>query len=379
MSTDDKGGRCRWEKDDGGREAAGFPDDGEGGVGDCVCRAIAIATGKPYREVYDALVAGYAHYAKTSRSREAKLIREGRKRCGADRLPDHGCSNEVSGPYLKSIGWQYTAIPNKRTVRLRADELPPGRLIVDIDRHYLAVIDGVIRDTFDSGRSGRRSINGYWTSKQQIIVTTDLNALAVRIRHEHGACASAIEQGCQHAITAGRLLAEAKAQLKHGGWLPWLRDHCGISQRTAQVYMQLARLVPNAQRVADLPLRRAVLKLQQEAREKKRHEELECPPVHQAVPVPVVERPPAKPTVIDLEAVADDLIEQLLRAAWEVNVSSALLLSALLRRLGHNGSPLKIPGIPPMEEEQQCLKFTAVSDGSSAVVKSLKSQILDPA
>jgi DUF3102 family protein len=183
----------------------------------------------------------------------------------------------------------------------------------------------------------------------------------VRIKHEHGACAAAIEQGCYHAITAGRLLAEAKAQLKHGGWLPWLRDHCGISQRTAQVYMQLARLVPNAQRVADLPLRRAVLKLQQEAREKKRHEEQERRE-HQAVPVPnvVVERPPAKPVVIDLEAVADDLIEQLLRAAMEVNVSSALLLSALLRRLGHNGSPLKIPGIPPMEEEQGCLKFAAV-------------------
>jgi hypothetical protein len=37
--------------DDGGRAAAGF----KGSTGDCVTRAIAIATGKPYREVYDAL------------------------------------------------------------------------------------------------------------------------------------------------------------------------------------------------------------------------------------------------------------------------------------------------------------------------------------
>ena len=37
--------------DDGGRAAAGF----KGTTGDCVTRAIAIATGKPYREVYDAL------------------------------------------------------------------------------------------------------------------------------------------------------------------------------------------------------------------------------------------------------------------------------------------------------------------------------------
>jgi hypothetical protein len=37
--------------DDGGRAAAGF----KGSTGDCVVRAIAIASGKPYREVYDAL------------------------------------------------------------------------------------------------------------------------------------------------------------------------------------------------------------------------------------------------------------------------------------------------------------------------------------
>ena len=37
--------------DDGGRAAAGF----KGKTGDCVTRAIAIATGRPYREVYDRL------------------------------------------------------------------------------------------------------------------------------------------------------------------------------------------------------------------------------------------------------------------------------------------------------------------------------------
>src|SRR5262249_45511811 len=48
-------GRCRWVKDDGGRRksgiarAAGRKDT----VGDCVVRAIAIATGRPYRKVHD--------------------------------------------------------------------------------------------------------------------------------------------------------------------------------------------------------------------------------------------------------------------------------------------------------------------------------------
>jgi hypothetical protein len=36
---------------DGGRGAVGF----KGRTGDCVCRAIAIAIGKPYQEVYEAL------------------------------------------------------------------------------------------------------------------------------------------------------------------------------------------------------------------------------------------------------------------------------------------------------------------------------------
>ena len=38
-------------RDDGGRAAAGY----KGEASDCVCRAIAIATGLPYQTVYDAL------------------------------------------------------------------------------------------------------------------------------------------------------------------------------------------------------------------------------------------------------------------------------------------------------------------------------------
>ena len=39
---------------DGGRSAAGF----KGKTGDCVCRAIAIASGLPYEEVYATLAKG---------------------------------------------------------------------------------------------------------------------------------------------------------------------------------------------------------------------------------------------------------------------------------------------------------------------------------
>jgi hypothetical protein len=48
-------------------------------------------------------------------------------------------------------------------VHLRADELPPGRLIVEVSRHVVAVIDGVIHDLADPSRGGRRCVYGYFT------------------------------------------------------------------------------------------------------------------------------------------------------------------------------------------------------------------------
>ena len=69
--------------------------------------------------------------------------------------------------------------------------------------------------------------------------------------------------GFQHAITAGRLLLQAKAMVQHGGWLRWLEAHCLIKLRTAQAYMQLAKLYgtldeEHAQRVAHSSFRQAL-------------------------------------------------------------------------------------------------------------------------
>jgi hypothetical protein len=47
---------------DGGRAAAGY----KGNAGDCACRAIAIATGKPYQEVYNALKGRFARLCRRS-------------------------------------------------------------------------------------------------------------------------------------------------------------------------------------------------------------------------------------------------------------------------------------------------------------------------
>src|SRR6516165_401568 len=65
--------------------------------------------------------------------------------------------------------------------------------------------------------------------------------LAARIRAEHQAVSAALRDSVRHAIAAGELLIEAKGQLGHGRWLPWLRDHCAISERTAQLYVRVAK------------------------------------------------------------------------------------------------------------------------------------------
>jgi hypothetical protein len=91
--------------------------------------------------------------------------------------------------------------------------------------------------------------------------SNSLAVLAGRIKAEHEAVSVALRDSVRHAIAAGELLIEAKEQLKHGQWLPWLNDHCTISERTAQLYMRCARnrteIEANAQCVADLSLNEA--------------------------------------------------------------------------------------------------------------------------
>jgi hypothetical protein len=48
-------------------------------------------------------------------------------------------------------------------VHLNADELPKGRLICNVSKHYSAVVDGVLNDTYDSSRNGNRCVYGYWS------------------------------------------------------------------------------------------------------------------------------------------------------------------------------------------------------------------------
>jgi hypothetical protein len=70
--------------------------------------------------------------------------------------------------------------------------------------------------------------------------TPELAGLAERINAEHRACEGAVRSAVDHAINAGEMLAEVKAGLGHGEWLPWLEANFQATPRVAQTYMKLA-------------------------------------------------------------------------------------------------------------------------------------------
>lgn len=158
-----------WVKNDGGRAAAGY----HGSAGDCVTRALAIAMELDYQLVYDAMANGNLNARKT-RGRKKKV---GRKTAREGIF----VRDKWFKDFMASHGWTWTptmTIGSGCKVHLVADELPPGRIIVSLSRHYCAVIDGVINDTYDPndrpppewleeyGREvrepGPRCVYGYW-------------------------------------------------------------------------------------------------------------------------------------------------------------------------------------------------------------------------
>lgn len=143
----------KFQYNDGGRSAAGY----KGNTGDCVCRAICNATGLPYQHVYDYLANGNANQRKGKR----------KKRFAGVKTAAHGINvkRKWFQDYMKSLGFRWVPtmlIGQGCKVHLRGDELPSGKLVVAVSKHYTAMIDGVIVDTYDSSRNGSRCVYGYF-------------------------------------------------------------------------------------------------------------------------------------------------------------------------------------------------------------------------
>jgi hypothetical protein len=154
--------RMEWRFDDGGREVAGY----KGKAGDCVARSVAIASGRPYAEVYAQLAAGTGAQRAGKRGKRPTSARNG-----------INTTRKWFKEYMAELGFEW--VPTMRIgsgcrVHLAPGELPPGRLVVSVSKHMTAVIDGVIHDTHDpqrethwikgDGTSGvsRRCVYGYW-------------------------------------------------------------------------------------------------------------------------------------------------------------------------------------------------------------------------
>ena len=137
-----------FQYNDGGRADAGYT----GTTGDCACRAIAIATGKPYQEVYD-LINEYGQTERRSKRKSKKSTARG------------GVFMATMKRIMASLGWEWKAtmlVGSGCKVHLKKDELPEGRIIARVSRHYVAVVDGVVNDNHDSSRGGTRCVYGYW-------------------------------------------------------------------------------------------------------------------------------------------------------------------------------------------------------------------------
>jgi hypothetical protein len=136
---------------DGGRKEAGYRSKKSG---DCVCRAISIATRQDYQKVYDDL----NEFAERERPRGKK------KRSNSNT----GVYKATIKRYMENLGW--TWVPTMKIgsgckVHLKKEELPLGRLVVSVSKHLVAVIDGIIHDNHDPARNGTRCVYGYWIEK----------------------------------------------------------------------------------------------------------------------------------------------------------------------------------------------------------------------
>ena len=138
----------KFNYNDGGREAAGF----KGKTGDCVVRAIAIAMGRPYEDVYNDINATAQECERGAKKSKANGGVFVKKTWFKD--------------YMTSRGWRFVptmSIGSGCKVHLKSEELPTGTIICSVSKHYTTVIDGVINDIYDPSRNGTRCVYGYWT------------------------------------------------------------------------------------------------------------------------------------------------------------------------------------------------------------------------
>lgn len=112
-------------------------------VGDCCVRAHAIAASLDYKVAYDTIksILGYS--------------------------PRNGVKHKDVKPLFSKLGYQWIPCMSKGTGiqhHLIKGEVPmSGSIICRCSRHCVAVVNGIVNDSYDSRRGGMRGVYGYWT------------------------------------------------------------------------------------------------------------------------------------------------------------------------------------------------------------------------
>tara|TARA_R110000772_G_C13310332_1_gene440645 strand:- start:44470 stop:45009 length:540 start_codon:yes stop_codon:yes gene_type:complete len=153
--------RTEFKVNDGGREVY-FK--GEGG--DCVTRAIVIASGMDYKKVYDILAAG------NKSQRRSKHDRNKSKDRTLSAL--HGINVKRKWFKDQMAAWGFIWVPTMFIgsgcqVHLCKQELPVGRLVVAVSGHYTSMIEGVINDSWNPSRIWTSPYTGQELKTNQFI------------------------------------------------------------------------------------------------------------------------------------------------------------------------------------------------------------------
>lgn len=75
---------------------------------------------------------------------------------------------------------------------------------------------------------------------QELIVSGSLEALAADANQLYALSVQSADSAADYAWQCGQKLIEARGQVKHGDWLPWIKENCpDIHERTARRYMAI--------------------------------------------------------------------------------------------------------------------------------------------
>lgn len=132
---------------DGGTSEVGY----KGVTGDCSVRAICIALKSPYKETY-------------------KKLANMNAAIGGKKSVRHGLPKELMSGYLKSQGWVWKSSPKFTGRKAKPKDMPSGVVIAQQSGHYVAVIDGVPFDIFDSSN---KMVYGYWQTLNRVMINFD--------------------------------------------------------------------------------------------------------------------------------------------------------------------------------------------------------------